>query len=193
MEDITNSDLGSMYLIFDKALIARSSNSILFFKIDEETGLWTQYHQIDKMRGQIFFIKGNIRFQIVTDEKVYFYLINKETLIPELENCMFNFMKCSMMMIGPAKRYSVCYKTNEEGITIYTRKFYHNFKVNVDAENLEGSKGLGLPSLGSFVMGNKQDIRVFDQLKFVEEQSWKIPSSSSQEDEILHIAASSDD
>lgn len=101
-----------MYLIFDKALIARSSNSILFFKIDEETGLWTQYHQIDKMRGQIFFIKGNIRFQIVTDEKVYFYLIDKETLIPELENCMFNFMKCSMMMIGPAKRYSVCYKTN---------------------------------------------------------------------------------
>jgi hypothetical protein len=74
-----------------------------------------------------------------------------------------------MMMIGPAKRYSVCFKTSEEGITIYTRKFYHNFKVNVEAKNVEGAKGVGLPSLGAFVMGHKQEIKIYDQLKFVEE------------------------
>ena len=40
-EKITNADFGSMYLLFDKAIIVRSSSSILFFKIDEETALWT--------------------------------------------------------------------------------------------------------------------------------------------------------
>jgi hypothetical protein len=54
-------DMGDMYLLFDEALITRSSSSILFFKIHPETGLWTQYYHFDEMRGQIFFIRGNIR------------------------------------------------------------------------------------------------------------------------------------
>jgi len=40
LERITTADLGSMYLLFDQALIVRSSSSILFFKIDPETNLW---------------------------------------------------------------------------------------------------------------------------------------------------------
>jgi len=43
LEKITDADLGNMYLLFEQALVVRSSSSILFFKIDEETGLWTQY------------------------------------------------------------------------------------------------------------------------------------------------------
>ena len=51
VEKITDNDLGNMYLLFDQALVTRSSNSILFFKIDEETGFWTQYQKFDNMRG----------------------------------------------------------------------------------------------------------------------------------------------
>lgn len=94
-EKITDADLGSMYLLYDQALIVRSSSSILFFKQSEETGQWVQYHKIPKMRGSIYFIKGNKRFQITTDEYIYFYLINKETMMPILENVMENFMNCS--------------------------------------------------------------------------------------------------
>lgn len=43
----------------------------------------------------MYFIKGNTRIQITTDEVIYFYYINPETLIPELENVMYNFMECS--------------------------------------------------------------------------------------------------
>jgi len=82
-----------MYLVYDKALVVRSSSSILFFKIDEETGLWTQYHKFENMRGQIYYIKGNIRIQVTTDEKIFFYLIDKVTLEPKLENVMYNFMQ----------------------------------------------------------------------------------------------------
>jgi len=40
LERLSEADFGSMYLLFDQALVTRSSNSILFFKIDEETGEW---------------------------------------------------------------------------------------------------------------------------------------------------------
>lgn len=60
-ELVTTADLGTMYILFDQALVVRSSSSILFFKIDKETGDWKQYHKFEKMRGQIYFIRGNIR------------------------------------------------------------------------------------------------------------------------------------
>ena len=35
------------------------------------------------MRGNVFFMRGNQRFQITTDEKIYIYIFkDKNTLIP---------------------------------------------------------------------------------------------------------------
>jgi len=118
-EVITTADLGQMHLVFDQALIVRSSNSILFFKKIE--GRWTEYHKLDNIRGTIFFIRGNIRIQITTERKIYFYLINKRTLMPELENVMFNFMKCSSLMFGARVRYGIAFKANQPDFEIFTR------------------------------------------------------------------------
>jgi len=84
-----------MYLLFDQALVTRSSNSILFFKIDEETGDWKEYYRLPKIRGEIYFIRGNVRIQVTTDEKIYFYMIDKKTFVPSLENVMYNSINCS--------------------------------------------------------------------------------------------------
>lgn len=145
-----------MFLLFDQALIVRSSSSILFFKINPETNLWYQYHVIPKMRGDIFFIKGNIRFQITTDEKIFFYRIDKQTLIPSLENVMFNFMNCSQMMFGSLVRYCITFKTNQPNFHIWVRKAYHNFKVSLTNDNMEGSMGANLRSLNQYVMTEKK-------------------------------------
>ena len=102
--------MGDMYLLFDEALVTRSSSSILFFKIHPETGLWTLYHTKEEMSGQIFFIRGNIRIQVTTEDKIYFFLIDKETFEQNLENVMWNFMKCSQMMFGSRVRYGISYK-----------------------------------------------------------------------------------
>lgn len=70
-----------MYLVYNSCLIARSSSDILFFKIEkDEEGvrIWKQYDQIER-RGFIYYIRGNVRIQITTDDKIYFYLIHKET------------------------------------------------------------------------------------------------------------------
>ena len=123
-------DLGQMYLIYDSALIARSSSDILFFKIekDEEEGTrsWKQY-KILNVRGFIYYIKGNVRIQITTDDKIYFYLIDKETFEPIFENVMSNYMNCNQMMFGSKVRYCVTYKTNQKSFDVYRRRFIHNF------------------------------------------------------------------
>lgn len=104
-----------MVLVYNNALIARSSSDILFFKIekdeDTEERKWKLYHDIE-VRGFIYYIKGNVRIQVTTNDKIYFYLIDKDTLEPELENVMNNFMSCNQMMFGSKVRYCVTYKTN---------------------------------------------------------------------------------
>lgn len=54
-------DLGQMFLVFNQALVARSSTKMMFFKIHPETKKWTNYHIIPNMRGTVFFIRGNVR------------------------------------------------------------------------------------------------------------------------------------
>jgi len=146
-----------MYLIYDSALVARSSSDILFFKIEkdeEEEGgrrRWKEYH-IEHVRGFIYYIKGNVRIQITTDDKIYFYLIDKETLMPKFENVMSNYMNCNQMMFGSKVRYCVTYKTNQKAFDIYRRKYYHDFKVPITDENLEGSIGLELPKHNTYLV-----------------------------------------
>lgn len=162
MEKITDSDLGTMYLLFDQALVVRSSSSILFFKKNEETDRWEQYEKFDNMRGQIYFIRGNVRIQIVTDEKIYFYMINKETFKPSLENVMYNNMQCSQLMFGARVRYGVSYKTNQPGFTLYSRKYFHNFKVAITNQNYEGAKGANLGSQGKYVIAQNLDLGIYE-------------------------------
>lgn len=106
-------ELGSMYLIYNKALAASTSDMVSLYQIvkDEEDGIrrWELYHSVVK-RGFLYFIKGNVRIQIITDEKIFFYTMDKETLLPTLENVMYNYMDCVQMMIGPKVRYCVTYK-----------------------------------------------------------------------------------
>ena len=123
-----------MYLIYNQALITRSSDQIMFFKIvvNEITGRreWKQYSTIFA-RGFIYYIKGNVRIQVTTDEKVLFYLINEETCEPLLENVMYNYMGCSTMMFGSKVRYGITYKIGEKGFNLYRRKYEHEYMVNV--------------------------------------------------------------
>lgn len=67
------------------------------------------------MRGQIHYIKGNIRIQIVTDELINFYIIDKTTFEPILENIMYNNIECSNMLFGAQVRFCITYKTNQKG------------------------------------------------------------------------------
>ena len=134
-----------MYIFRDKALIVRSSSYILFFKQmqDDMTGQysWKQYHEL-KIRGTIYYIKGNKRIQITTDEKIYFYLIDPETFEPILENTIWNYMKCNQMMFGQYVRYCITYKYNQMSFDVHQRKYHHALKAPVIKEDYDKSQGL---------------------------------------------------
>jgi len=104
------------------------------------------------MRGTVFFVRGNVRIQITTDEKIYFYLIDKKTLLPELENVMLNYLQCSSLMFGPRVRYGIAFKANQADISIFTRKSFHNFKVCIDTNTFEGAVGCELKSIGAYAL-----------------------------------------
>lgn len=59
-----------MVMLYGKALIVRSSSSVLFFKqvYDKvtESWSWEQYNEIF-VRGLIYYTKGNIRIQVTTE------------------------------------------------------------------------------------------------------------------------------
>lgn len=162
-------DLGQMIFIFNQAVAVRSSGKVLFFKQEwnhfEKRFKWINYHTIN-VRGFLYFIKGNIRIQITTDKLIFFYIINAETLMPELENVMYNFMACNQMMVGSMRRYAVSYKQNERCFEIYTRKNMHNLRVCIDDQNLEGSKALEIVSSNLFLVSKIDQVLIYDSLTF---------------------------
>jgi hypothetical protein len=90
--------------------------------------------------------------QVVTETKIYFYIIDLETYEVTLENMMNNFMNCSIMMFGPWVKYGITYKSNEQSFDIYRRKYVHDFKVNTVDLDLDGSRGLPIESMNAFLV-----------------------------------------
>jgi hypothetical protein len=82
-DNITDEDLGQMVLVYNKILVIKSSGKILFMKMEYNEVLmrkqWKLYKEFE-IRGFIYHIKGNIRLQVTADDKIYFFLIDQETL-----------------------------------------------------------------------------------------------------------------
>jgi hypothetical protein len=158
-------DLGQMVLVFEEALIARSSSKILFFKQEFDEDLqctrWVLYDTL-KIRGFIYFIRGNVRIQVTTADQIFFYLIDPETFVATLENVMYNYMGCNEMMIGSKVRYAITYKTNEKSFDIYQRKYMHNLRVCVDDQNFDGSKGLEIISSNIVLVTKVDKVLMYD-------------------------------
>jgi hypothetical protein len=122
---------------------------------------WELYETI-KVRGFVYFIRGNVRIQITTEKLIYFYLIDPETLEPKLENVMYNYMCCNQMMIGAMRRYSITYKQNERSFDIYQRKYMHNLRVCVNADNYEGAKSLEIASSNMVLVSQIDKVITYD-------------------------------
>lgn len=164
-ENLEANDLGTMFLIEESCLAVSSSQKVLFFKriLDSRTDIWywTLYHKIDQ-KGMLYFINGNIRISITAEDKIHYYLINNKAQIPVLENVMYNFMKCTSLIFGSKVKYGVSYKIGQTGFEIYSKKYEHNFKVNVLRQNLEKSKGLSINSMNRILVTKTAQILVLD-------------------------------
>jgi hypothetical protein len=98
----------------------------------------------------------------VTDDKIYFVLIDKDTFKPTIENVMYNFTNCDQMMFGPRVRNGITFKQNFVGFTVWKRRFFHNFKVQISDKNFEGAVGCNLAKHSSYVIGIHKEIVIYD-------------------------------
>ena len=110
---------------------------------------------------------------------------------------MYNNMNCSVMMFGARVRFGVTFKANQPGFTIYTRKYYHNFKVTVTAKNHDGAKGVNLKSQHKYIIAEGLNAIIYDEATFREVDKFTVPvMEDGNEDEaleILYMVASQDD
>jgi hypothetical protein len=146
------------------------------------------------MRGAIYFIRGNVRIQITTDEKVFFYGIDKETLLPSLDNVMYNFMGCTSLMFGSRVKYGIAFTTSSQGLTIYTRKCYHNFKVVTATDSKEGAVGCELAAANAYALATGTKLVVHNQHDFsVRETLVMKPLNENEDVGVLYISVSQDE
>lgn len=108
------------------------------------------------------------------------------------------------MMFGSLVRYCITFKTNQPNFSIWVRKSFHNFKVALTNENMEGSIGANLRTLNQYVMTErkieettaglkeKQVITVHDNETYTTLQEWAVPTRE-EGIEILYLAVSKDD
>jgi len=68
MDQMTDDVLGTMYLIYNKAIVAGTSDCTSFYKLEfdeiEERRVWKCYKTVN-VAGSAYYTKGNIRIQIV--------------------------------------------------------------------------------------------------------------------------------
>lgn len=55
-------------------------------------------------------------------------------------------------MFGSEVKYGITYKSNQNSFQLIHRKSNHAFKMNVVNDNLEGSRGLELINMNTFLV-----------------------------------------
>jgi len=112
--------------------------------------------------GSIHYVRG-AKFEVTTDRFIYFYNIDPDTLLPEMDKCMYNFMGCTCMLVGPKSQNALSFKSNQIGFTTYRRKHHHGFVAKVSNDSFDGCETLGINSRSIFMVTHHQEIRVYCQ------------------------------
>jgi hypothetical protein len=188
-----------MFLIYNKVIVARSSKSVYFFREeeDEETGdkLWVQYHTIDKP-AFISFTEGNVRLQLIENEMIYFYVIDKETWMPKLDSVMSNYLVCNQMIIDRNVRYCISFKANQKDFMITRSKYNHEFMVQLNNQNLEKQIGLCLDNKDAFLVSHTDKVIIYNSNTYQETSRLPIKlldSDTREPTQVLELQKSDDD
>ena len=103
-------------------------------------------------------------------------------------------MKCTQCMFGKRVRYGITYKANERCFDVYQRKYMHNLRVKVQADNLEGSKAVEIKSMGKFCVTQTDKVCLYDSYtfeKYGEDLPIKLlPTETREPNEVIGIQVS---
>ena len=89
---------------------------------------------------------------------MFFYLIDKKTLIPKLDMVMRNYMNCSSLLFGPRIKSAIAFTESQKNVQIHQRQMYHNFRVHISARSFENAVALEMAKDHRCVIGNNKTI-----------------------------------
>lgn len=121
-----------------------------------------QYHELDQS-GYIHYIKGNNMIKITTPVLIYFYKIDETTSLPSLQNCMYNYMECTVLMFASQNKYCISYKTGQIGFMIYRRKYHHKFLAELSDTPYFNCQACSISSSQQYMVTVKQKVYIFEQ------------------------------
>lgn len=90
--------------------------------------------------------------QVTSDKFVKIYSISKETLIPELDHIMNNFIDCTHMLFGSWSKYCITYKVGQTGFYVHRRKYDHMFYSEIHKYAESDRRGCALNSVNQFIV-----------------------------------------
>ena len=105
-------------------------------------------------------------------------------------------MNCSQMMFGSKVRYCITYKTNQKSFEVYRRKYEHDYKVTVTSgENLDGSIGLPIESMNTFLVSKGDKVCFYDVDSYKELPEYRVeikllPSGTREPNSIISMQVS---
>ena len=94
--------------------------------------------------------------------------------MPTLENVMFNHLDCSMLMFGARVKFGLAFKIGEKNIKLYSRKCFHNFKVQLDTKSYDGAVGCHINTIGCFAVAIGHTVSINDQSNYTTLEKFKI-------------------
>lgn len=171
---ISDWDIGSTFFYANRVLMVKSSNQLLFFRLEIEQDSivskiknrlkWVKYLELD-VQGFFVSMKDSDMIQIVTDELVYFYEFDKsdESFVPKLKNVMNNFMGCISLQVDNKDKVCVTYKSGQPNFTTYKRKYDHGFLEIIDPTSREGCCGINIPSKNCFLISDDDYVQIHDE------------------------------
>jgi hypothetical protein len=126
-----------------------------------------------------------MRMQLTTDDHIFFYLINEETLEPIHENVINNYMRCSSIVFGQSskERYCLTYRSNRRSFEIFRKKHNHSFKGMVIDEDLDKSLGVEMIRQGALLVSKKDTVMIIDSVTYKEKYRFSISLMDQQEEE----------
>ena len=118
---------------------------------------WVYHHTLDII-GFIYYNEATSRLQIINEDKIYAYIMNKATNLPDIESVTYNYMKCSHAVFGRKQKYCCTYKINHRGFEVYSRHYENTFKGTINNEEFTNSIILESKKLNSFLVSRKDKI-----------------------------------
>ena len=77
-------------------------------------------------------------------------------------------------MFGSRVKYGITYKTNNRSIDIHRRKYEHDFRLTVVMDDLDGSRGLPIESMKSFLVSKVDMVKFYNIDTFQEHKECQI-------------------